>query len=231
MNAARIYWSEPDEAYLRNWYASAPTADIAQALGRTERQVYQKAHALGLAKSPGYFARHRAGRVTGTHPASIRTRFAPGQEPWNKGRHYVAGGRSAETRFKPGRPPQDARNYLPIGSLRLNKDGILERKVSDDQTIVPARRWVAEHRLVWIATHGPIPSGHIVVFKRGMRTADINALTADRLECITRGQLAGRNHPRNLNPELTKLVQLKGAITRQVNRIAREAKESEGAPA
>jgi hypothetical protein len=33
---------------------------------------------------------------------------------------------------------------------------------------------------------------------------------------------AQRNHPRSRNPEVRSLYQLKGAITRQVNRIAKE---------
>ena len=59
----------------------------------------------------------------------------------------------------------------------------------------------------------------------GMKTAVEAEVTADRLECITRAENAHRNHPRNRDPELGRLVQLKGAITRQVNRIAREAQE------
>ena len=48
-------------------------------------------------------------------------------------------------------------------------------------------------------------------------------ITVDKVECITRAQNAQRNHPRNKSPELAKLCQLKGAITRQVNRITQEA--------
>jgi hypothetical protein len=72
----------------------------------------------------------------------------------------------------------------------------------------------------------PDPAGHIVCFQAGARkTTVLEEVTADRLECITRAENARRNHPRNRSPELAKLVQLKGAITRQVNRIAREAQE------
>jgi hypothetical protein len=110
--------------------------------------------------------------------------------------------------------------------LRVCSDGYLERKLTDDPAIVPARRWVAVHRIVWEAAHGPIPAGHIVCFKPGKKTAVLEEVTSDRLECITRAENARRNHPRNHSPELARLVQLKGAITRQVNRIAREAQEN-----
>ncbi|MFA9287955.1 HNH endonuclease signature motif containing protein [Comamonas sp. SY3] len=114
-------------------------------------------------------------------------------------------------------------NYVPIGTVRLTKDGYLERKVTDDPNIYPARRWIALHRLLWEASHGPIPPGHIVIFKAGQKTAIEADLTIDRLECISRGENAKRNHPRSKSPELAKLVQLKGAITRQVNRLIKES--------
>ncbi len=45
----------------------------------------------------------------------------------------------------------------------------------------------------------------------------------------SRAEIARRNHPMNKSLELARLVQLKGAITRQVNRIAREAAQKEPA--
>ena len=130
------------------------------------------------------------------------------------------------TQFKLGRPASESRNYLPVGSYRVNADGHLEQKMNDDPSVPPVRRWSPVYRLVWEAAHGPIPAGHLVCFKHGQQTAVLEQITADRLECITRAELAKRNHPRNRSPELARLVQLKGAITRQVNRIAREAKEA-----
>ena len=129
------------------------------------------------------------------------------------------------TQFKKGSMSGAAQhNYVPIGSYRLSKDGYLEQKTNDDHP-VPARRWVAVHRLVWEAANGPIPEGHVVGFLPGRRSNVLEKITLDALELISRGELARRNHPRSRDPDLAKLVQLKGAITRQVNRIAREAQE------
>jgi hypothetical protein len=66
-----------------------------------------------------------------------------------------------------------------------------------------------------------------VCFLPDRRTADAAQITLDALELVTRADLARRNHPVTRDPELAKLVQLKGAITRQLNRIAREAKEKQ----
>jgi lipid A disaccharide synthetase len=86
---------------------------------------------------------------------------------------------------------------------------------------VPARRWVGVHRRVWETANGPIPRGHVVCFLPGRRSGEVQKITLDALKLASRAKLAPRN------PELAKLVQLKGAITRQVNRIAREAKEEQ----
>jgi hypothetical protein len=189
-------WSPEDDATLRQLYDTQPASAIAAALQRTRSAVKNRVIKLGLTKG------HNAGR------------FPKGWTPWNKGTHWVAGGRSAETRFKPGRPPEQARNYVPIGSERLSKDGYLERKISDDQYIAPARRWRGVHILAWEAAHGPVPKGHAVIFKDGNKTN--RAL--DNLELITRADLMRRNTYHNYGKEIAALVQLKGAITRQINR-------------
>lgn len=229
MSASRRPWGAVDIELLRRHYRDSLTADIARVLGRNERSVYAKAAAMGLKKSPAFLASDAAGRIQRgrTAPRLAATQFKPGAVPWNKGVSYTAGGRSAETRFKPGRKPQEARNYRPIGSLRVTRNGILEQKMTDDTSVYPVRRWTPVARLVWEREHGPIPPGHIVVFRPGQSTVVKAEITPDRLECISRAENARRNHPRNRSPELAHLVQLKGAITRQVNRIAREAREQQ----
>lgn len=225
--ATRQRWTLAEEAILRDLYPDIPCADIAALLGRNPSGVYQAADRLGLEKSAYFNASDMSGRVKRgqQHPHIVAHRFKPGSTPWNKGSHYVAGGRSAETRFKKGGMMGAAQhNYVPIGTLRISKDGYLERKTTDDPTLVPARRWTAVHRLVWQAAHGPIAPSHAVVYKPGQRTAIESEITIDRLECIPRAELARRNHPNSHNPALAKLVQLKGQITRQVNRIQREAR-------
>lgn len=215
-------WTHAELALLRRFYPDLKNADLADVMGRTPGSVYQKASAMGLGKSAAFYASMNSGRIQRgrTDPRMVGTQFKAGQTPWNKGTHFVSGGRSAETRFKKGQMSGAAQhNYAPIGSYRFNKDGHLERKVTDDPNLVPARRWTPVYRLVWEAENGPIPDGHLVRFKAGMRTTVLEEITTDRLECISKAENAMRNHPRNKSPELARLVALKGAITRQVNRI------------
>lgn len=212
---------------LEREYPSAHTPSLAKQMGRGISGVYQKALALGLRKSAEYLASPLAGRTDGKRGGA--SRFAPGHATWNKGAKGICGTHEncRRTQFKKGDPIQGRHNYQPIGSERLSKDGYIERKITDDQSIVPARRWVGVHRLVWEAANGPVPRGHVVCFRPGCKTAEADKITLETLELVSRKELARRNHPVTRSPELAKLVQLKGAITRQINRIAREAKEKQ----
>lgn len=222
-------WTSEEIATLRRLYPDYSADVVGRILNRKAGSVHQKANSLGIQKSEAFRASDISGRIQRgrQHPAMVASQFQPGLTPWNKGRSYMAGGRSAETRFKKGEMRGAAQhNYVPIGSYRINADGHLEQKVTDDPALVPARRWTPVYRLAWEREYGPIPDGYVVTFRPGMRTAVLEQITTDRLECITRAELAYRNHPRNRDPELGRLVQLKGAITRQVNRITREAQEN-----
>jgi hypothetical protein len=225
----RRKWSVAEIDLLASMYPHCHTADVAAWLGRCIGPVYQAAAIHGLRKTEEYLASDSAGRVQRgkQHPSMIASQFKPGLAPWNKGTKGIMGQHPncRRTQFQKGRKAEESRNYVPIGSHRLCADGYLERKVTDDPAIVPARRWVAVHRIVWEAANGKIPPDHIVRFREGMKTTVLDEITPDRLECITRAEHAKRNHPRNRSPELAKLVQLKGAITRQVNRIQREAND------
>lgn len=208
-------WTEIDDFILRKYYSDTPTSVLATALKRSETSTYQHALKLGLHKSKAYLASGESGRLDGVRGAS--TRFTKGLIPWNKGSHFVAGGRSAETRFKKGNMSGAAQhNYVPIGSTRLTKDGYLERKVTDDHP-TPARRWTAIHRLVWEAAHGPIPAGHIVAFKPGMKTAVEEEVTLDRLECISYADNMRRNTLHRYPKEIAKAIQMRGALNRRIN--------------
>jgi hypothetical protein len=220
-------WSDAELVLLRELYPDLRAIDVAEQLGRAVNTVHAKASQLGLKKSDSFKASDLSGRVAQgrQNEAMIATRFQKGQPSWSKGTKGLVGVQDGcrATQFKSGRLAHESRNYVPLGSYRLSKDGYLERKVTDDPSIFPARRWVAVHRLVWIEAHGPIQAGHVVVFLPGRRTTVLEAITLDGLELVSRQELMRRNTLHNRYPkEIVHLVQLQGAIKRQANRIARE---------
>ena len=230
--APRRAWTAVELELLRRNYPDSRTDDLAAALDRTLTTVYQKAIKMGLRKSEAYLATDNACRIQrGRQSEAMKaSQFKPGQASWNKGLRGVVGVQEAcrATQFKKGRPANEARNYLPIGSLRISKDGYLERKVTDDPSVYPARRWVAVHRLVWLDAHGPVPDGHVVIFKPGMRTTVEAEVIVDRLDLVTRQELMRRNSVHTVYPpEVARLVQLNGALKRQINKRARNEQNAE----
>lgn len=206
------HWTSSEEARLRALYPDTPMHHMVVIFERTDRQIYQKARSLGLRRSAEYLASPASGRML---PGSTRggaTRFRPGLVPWNKGlKGWQAGGRARQTQFKPGRLPH---NHNPVGHERITRDGYLERKVTD--TGVTRRDYVAVHRLVWEQHHGPIPPGHVVVF-RDAAPKHIN-ITIDRLELIDRAELARRNTIHRYPPEVK-------AVIKKVARAKRKLQE------
>lgn len=208
-------WTAEDDALLRRLYPSTPTGEVAKALGRSLTTVYQRAYTVGLSKSAEYLNSPAACRLDGVKGAS--TRFQKGQRSWNKGLHYQPGGRVKETQFKKGEINGRARQLVqPLGAYRVNADGYLDRKVREDGP--PQYRWTAVHRLVWIEAHGPVPDGYVVCFKAGRRSTVLEEITIDALELVSRVDLMKRNTVHNLPKEIAQLVQLRGALVRQINK-------------
>ena len=205
-------WTSQEIEVLRAEYPDRKTVLVAKKLGRSERSVFAKAAALGLQKTEEYLASPDACRLRRGQGRGIQHRFPKGHTPWNAGRKgWSAGGKSRETRFKKGEKPW---TWKPIGSERVTKDGTLQRKVSD--TGYPPRDWVAVHALLWREANGEIPEGHIVVFRNG----DKSDIRMDNLELITRAENMRRNSYHNYPKEIATLIQLRGAINRQINKRA-----------
>lgn len=225
----RRYWTEQEIAFLSRLYPGTPTQSVADALGRCVKAVYYKAHILGLTKTPEYLAGEASGRIQRGRqdPRLVATQFKPGQVPHNKGKPFDVARTNPAVRanqFKPGSRPH---TWVPVGSYRLNPDGHLQRKIGEAPGS-PHLRWRNVSELVWCAANGPLPPGHIVVFKPGRFSAELEQITEDAVECISKADNARRNSAwARLPPEVARLTQLKGAITRQVNRITRETKEKE----
>lgn len=190
-------WTPEADALLAALYQTLSSGEIGRRMGRTRCSIKGRVAKLGLKKPEG---------VTNSG------RFLPGQTSWNKGLHYQAGGRSAETRFKPGHRGGIAlERYLPVGSERVHKGGYIQVKVNEDPVFY--KRWRFVHVMVWEAAHGPVPKGHVVSFKNG-DPADCRRL--ENLELIHRRELMLRNTVHNYPEELRQVIRLKGAISKRI---------------
>lgn len=210
----RVPWSDVEIEFLVRLYPHVRTEALVQVFERPLTSIYHKAGQLGLRKSEAFLASPAACRLRRGDEVGKASRFKPGQTPWNKGSHYVAGGRSAETRFRPGQKPH---TWRPIGHTRVTKDGYLQRKVAD--TGCTRRDYVGIHHLVWRMHGRSVPHGHALVFVDGDKThIDIN-----NLELIPRAELMRRNTVHNLPPELKEVVDLKRRLSWQLTNLEKRA--------
>lgn len=195
---------------LRRRYPDESTASIAQSLGRSVSSVYNAAFVLGLKKSPGYLASAQSGRIGKLTHGGRRHQFAKGHNTWNAGKKgWQAGGRSAQTQFRQGQMPH---NWRSVGSERTDADGILWRKVSDTRN--RKQDWKAVHVMEWEAANGPLPRDRFVIFADGNH----RNYNPKNLLAVTRAENMQRNSYHRYPKELARLIQLRGALNRQINK-------------
>lgn len=217
----RYRWTAEGDALLRAHYADTRAEDLAARIGCTQSNVYRRAHVLGLKKPIAWIAARQAEKMRDPQHGGRRTGFKPGHCPQNKGlrRPGWFRGRMQESQFKKGQMSGAARQRVkPIGHERMSKDGYLERKIHDGLPL--QSRWRAVHLLLWEEANGPLPPGHALWF----RNRDKRDIRLENLECITRAELARRNtaaYP----VVLRQINQLRGAITRQINRRRRREEQ------
>ena len=107
--------------------------------------------------------------------------FEKGHTPANKGMkgNYAPG--SEKGWFTKGHIPK---NYRPVGSERISKDGYVEVKTREPN------KWELKHRVVWRNYNGEVPRGHIIIFRDG----DKMNVAIDNLMLIKRSAHAVMNH-------------------------------------
>lgn len=214
-------WTADEIESVRINYADWPTYLIAYLLRRSERSVFQLAAKLRIRKSERYYQRWRGGRWNGEHPNSVKHRYTKGNVPANKGlrRPGWAPGRMASTQFKKGQRPQ---TWQPIGSEVVDRDGYRKRKVRDDAPPGLSRfNWIYCHVALWEEHLGPVPPGHCIVFKNGNKS-DIRI---DNLACISQRQNMRRNSLHNYPKPIVRMIQLRGALNRQINRRTKRERQ------
>lgn len=229
--AGRRLWSAKEDAVLRRRYPHERTDAIARAMGRSVCSTYNRALGLGLRKSEAYLASPAACRLRReASPASVACRFPKGHVPANKGlrRPGWAPGRMRETQFKAGvRQGVAAKNWCPVGTIRLDADGYQRIKVREGRPTDTCYGfgnvdiWPMLNRHLWAQAHGPIPPGHSVVFKDGNRAH----CTLDNLVLISRRELMSRNTIHRLPKPVKDVVRLLSSVNRQIRKKERHACE------
>lgn len=214
-SSIRRRWNDAELAIIRERYADTPTAELAREFNRPVYSVYNAAERLGLNKSAEFMASPAACRLRRGDQVGKAYRYPKGHVPANKGKRRPgwSPGRMSETQFKKGQ----STNIMPLGATRLI-DGYLYRKTREIPNVPHTRNWELEHYLIWAKVHGPVPTGHVLVFKDGNKAH----IALDNLEVITRADLARRNSIHHLPEDLKEVIRLNASLKRRIRRIERE---------
>lgn len=200
-------WTPAHLEALRTEYPNTNTKVLAKRLERSDKAVHIKALSLGLRKSPEYLASAASTRMKRGDSRGAQYWFTTGNQPWNKGRRYQAGGRSVEARFKPGNMPQ---TWRPIGSERVDRDGIRWRKVADTRD--KKTDWRPIHILVWEEANGPLADGVFLVFAN----KDRSDVRLENLLPVTRSELMERNTFHRFPPSLKRAIRAVRKLERTI---------------
>jgi hypothetical protein len=220
INRPKHRWSEAQIGVLRTRFPNEVTSVVAQDLGVPDYIVSKKAAQLGIRKCGAHLSSAAGGRIQRGERRSAGTEFPKGHVPINRGRKGWSPAGSERTRFKKGHTPWNG--AVPIGALRVNSLGYLDRKISNDRR--GALNWRAVHRLVWEEQRGPVPKGFLVAFKKGMRTTEVEKITVDALELISLADNGRRNVMWNRYPRpLAESINLLGHIKRRLRKREEEA--------
>ena len=114
-------------------------------------------------------------------------KFIKGHVPFNKGKHFVAGGRSAHTRFKKGVKPHNTLRDLAITWRVIKGTDKHEQFIRLANAV-----WVPLRKYVWVQAYGPVPSGKMVRVKDG----DYSNITPSNLMLVDRATNCLLNHNR-----------------------------------
>lgn len=203
-------WDDGEVEILKELYSDPDlfAVDIAERLDRTVAAVRYKANAMGL-KAPRERI-IRSGYMGSDTEKSRLTRFKKGCEAPNKGKKMSPEqyARASRTMFKKGNIPATHRE---VGEERLSIDGYVEVKVAEPNV------WKAKHRVIWEQHHGEIPPGYHIQF----RNHDKTDFRIENLYMISKSeQFRTENCLMARYPEpVRQLIRLKGAITRQINKM------------
>lgn len=199
-------WTNDEIKYVKENYCNKYTIEIATALNRSVRSVYKAANTLGLKKTKEFMqiALERESeklKIVGTN-----TRFKPGHLTYNKGQKMSKEVYQAVkvSMFKKGNEPH---NMKYDGHERIcAKDGYVYIRVAKG-------KYVLKHRLVWEQNNGPIPKGHIIIFK------DKNKLNLNinNLQIVTLRENMERNRITKYPKELQDLIKLNNKLKTTLN--------------
>jgi hypothetical protein len=151
-------WTDDQIQLLMAEYPDRYACEVADMLGRSVKQVYQKAKALGIRKSEVWMKKELEIQGKRLRVVGVRARFQKGLVPHNTGKPWQKWlspeGRknSLTTAFRKGHMPHNMK-YDGCISIRQKKYKYIR---------ISKGKWVELHKALWVFLNGDIPAGKIL---------------------------------------------------------------------
>lgn len=203
-------WTKKNISILVSLYPNTTNKTIAEKLGVNETAVISKAFMLKLKKTKEFMLY-----------CSSKSAFPKGHVPFNKDRsqrEYMspeAIEKTKATRFKKGEVAPNKAHYKDGDiTIRYSK----KAKRSYKWIRVSVTKWEMLHVVNWEALHGPVPAGHIIVFK------DKDTMNCDpnNLEMISLEENMRRNTIHNYPPEIKTTIRLLSKVNKKIRNAKKQ---------
>lgn len=191
-----------EDQFIEDHYLSLPGGEMERILDRPRGTVRQRMKLLNLVV-PSIIM---AGFI-------MDASFKKGHKPFNKGikqsKWMSKSGiqNIRKTQYQKGNRPWHTHN--PFEIVKWEKDGREYLIIYLD-----VNKRMPLQRYIWEQEHGVIPKGYNIIFKdRNTFNCNLN-----NLELVSNADLLIRNSAHRFGPEIFKIIQLRGALNRQINK-------------
>ena len=202
--------TKEEDQFIQANHLTMPQKRMAKELNRSHQFVKDRMNKYGL------YDKQRARQF------AKESQLKKGNVPQNKGKKWdefmsKEGQRaSRRTTFKKGNEPVNTK-FNGAVSLREDKTGRTYKYIR-----ISKAKWELYHRYRWMKFRGKIPKNHLIVFKDG----DSMNCKLSNLEMITLEENMKRNTYHNYPKPIAQLIQLRGALNRQINKHEKQNKRS-----
>ncbi|MEI8142856.1 MAG: HNH endonuclease signature motif containing protein [Chitinophagia bacterium] len=198
----------PEDEIIKAEYLNIPVKALAAKIGRSHTFVITRLEKLGL-EIPNEIIEQR----------KLDSYIKKGSVSFNKGlkqSDYMSTEMielTKATRFKKGQLPHNAVGFKD-GDIVIRHSHINRNSPPYKWIRLSKRNWKMLHVYMWEQAYGPVPKGHIIVFK------DKNTMNVvlENFECITREENMRRNSLHRYPEEIKSSIRLIGVITRKINK-------------
>lgn len=203
-------WTKEEIEKLKELFPHESTALVAEKLNCSYTRVANKAFGLKLKKSKEYRQKQIAESGELMRKLGVNSRFQNGMTPPNKGKKMPAEiyQRCQATMFKKGNQPHNTKHDLAISKRwdKTKKPYLFIR--------IALAKWIPLQRYVWEQYRGPLQP------KTKVRFIDGNTLNCniENLEVVSNADHLRKNSAHRFGPEIFKVIQLRGALHRQINK-------------